>query len=472
MFPNLVDDESDSSSSGASRSPSVEKVAPPPKAPPMPTMQGPPKPNQRPIAKVINFSEVEKKNPELVAEPQPETSYDSVGVLGPGQNTGHGPVTPAAKRPGVNAIGAPLPPHHPDADTQDANVFYFRFLIVPKYCGAIIGRAGANINQLSVQTGIHVQINNYTSPMGIEVAPSQLLREVICTGGAPNVRMGILEMYKLLLNDAQELQVKVLISNDQVPTIMGPNGHMMVKLREMAGCKIRLLSDDESVFYSPDRILLLEGPTLMCGNACAMIVELLADMKAMPLPDPDPQKNDNIRGTKRQKPAAAMPAAAIPPSGPLPVTTDVASHMPNIATTTIGLNKTQASMIIGRGGCTINQVRQMTNAKVIVEERPDGNRDLILSGPLDQVEAGLNLVRQVFMTESYDDEKPQQAAQSSFDASPAAPDMSQFALPGMPPMGMPGAMAAMAGMGGGMGHSPFGWNGMGGQDFGYGPVGQ
>ena len=67
--------------------------------------------------------------------------------------------------------------------------------------------------------------------------------------------MGILEMYKLLLNDAQELQVKVLISNDQVPTIMGPNGHMMVKLREMAGCKIRLLSDDESVFYSPDRIL-------------------------------------------------------------------------------------------------------------------------------------------------------------------------------------------------------------------------
>ena len=25
--------------------------------------------------------------------------------------------------------------------------------------------------------------------------------------------------------------------------------------------------------------------------------------------------------------------------------------------------------------------------------------------------------------------------------------MSQFALPGMPPMGMPGAMAAMAGMG-------------------------
>ena len=109
-----------------------------------------------------------------------------------------------------------------------------------------------------------------------------------------------------------------------------------------------------------------------------------------------------------------MPAAAIPPSGPLPATTDVASHMPNIATTTIGLNKTQASMIIGRGGCTINQVRQMTNAKVIVEERPDGNRDLILSGPLDQVEAGLNLVRQVFMTESYDDEKPQQAAQSRY----------------------------------------------------------
>ena len=45
------------------------------------------------------------------------------------------------------------------------------------------------------------------------------------------------------------------------------------------------------------------------------------------------------------------------------------------------------------------------SAKVAVDENADSSRQMTIAGPLDQVEAAINLVRQVFSKESYDNAK-------------------------------------------------------------------
>ena len=93
----------------------------------------------------------------------------------------------------------------------------------------------------------------------LSIKNKKFRREVIVTGGVENVRRGLKEMFKLLLNDAQELQIKVMCLPAQISTCLGKNGQNIKDIRESTGCRLKCFSEEEIIYYAPDRVVQIEG---------------------------------------------------------------------------------------------------------------------------------------------------------------------------------------------------------------------
>ncbi|KAF7304986.1 RNA-binding protein rnc1 [Mycena kentingensis (nom. inval.)] len=123
-------------------------------------------------------------------------------------------------------------------------------------------------------------------------------------------------------------------------------------------------------------------------------------------PDPSPGPVSNPDMTADEKPASpastdakapAAPAAAADSSAP-PSTPSPMIHMRCLIVTQ------DASIIIGKGGSHVNEIREKSGARVVVSESIPGNPERILnvSGPLDAVSKAFGLIVRRINDEPFD----------------------------------------------------------------------
>lgn len=135
------------------------------------------------------------------------------------------------------------------------------------------------------------------------------------------------------LNEAQELYCKLILSNPLAGSLIGKNGSTISAIRNKSGATIRI--SNVINLYSPERLALLGGVKEALQDALDQVVELGAQ----------PYGSDSGTMSGGSLDNGIMMKVLIP--------------------------KSSVSILIGKGGQRINEMRQMTGAKIHVSTKEE-----------------------------------------------------------------------------------------------------
>ncbi|XP_033827025.1 insulin-like growth factor 2 mRNA-binding protein 1 isoform X2 [Periophthalmus magnuspinnatus] len=179
----------------------------------------------------------------------PDETCDLDGQRGPdnGRRAGYGPR--GGPRSGSPTHGAPGKPH-PD--------FPLRLLVPTQYVGAIIGKEGATIRNITKQTQSKIDVHRKENagaaekPISIHSTPE---------GCSAACRM-ILEIMHQEAKDtktADEVPLKILAHNNFVGRLIGKEGRNLKKVEQDTDTKITISSLQDLTMYNPERTIMVLG---------------------------------------------------------------------------------------------------------------------------------------------------------------------------------------------------------------------
>ncbi|XP_076973927.1 insulin-like growth factor 2 mRNA-binding protein 2 isoform X4 [Tamandua tetradactyla] len=313
--------------------------------------------------------------------------------------------------------------HAPGGSAQARQIeFPLRMLVPTQFVGAIIGKEGLTIKNITKQTQSRVDIHRKENsgaaekPVTIHATPE---------GTSEACRM-ILEIMQKEADETkltEEIPLKILAHNGLVGRLIGKEGRNLKKIEHETGTKITISSLQDLSIYNPERTITVKGTVEACANAEVEIMKKLReafenDMLAVNYPEQEivnlfipTQAVGAIIGKKGAhiKQLARFAGASIkiaPAEGP-----DVSERMVIITGPPEAQFKAQgrifgklkeenffnpkeevkleahirvpsstAGRVIGKGGKTVNELQNLTSAEVIVprDQTPDENEEVIV----------------------------------------------------------------------------------------------
>ncbi|XP_035250399.1 insulin-like growth factor 2 mRNA-binding protein 2 isoform X1 [Anguilla anguilla] len=180
------------------------------------------------------------------------------------------PQTPRARRAGrpqrdqdgpqPGPSGGPGGPRHQQQD------FPLRMLVPTQFVGAIIGKEGLTIKNVTKQTQSKVDIHRKENagaaekPVTIHSTPE---------GCSSACRM-ILDIMQKEANEtkvAEQIPLKILAHNSLVGRLIGKEGRNLKKIEQETGTKITISSLQDLTIYNPERTITVKGSIQACCKA-------------------------------------------------------------------------------------------------------------------------------------------------------------------------------------------------------------
>ncbi|XP_054101418.1 insulin-like growth factor 2 mRNA-binding protein 2 isoform X3 [Callithrix jacchus] len=159
--------------------------------------------------------------------------------------------------------------HAPGGSSQARQIdFPLRILVPTQFVGAIIGKEGLTIKNITKQTQSRVDIHRKENsgaaekPVTIHATPE---------GTSEACRM-ILEIMQKEADEtklAEEIPLKILAHNGLVGRLIGKEGRNLKKIEHETGTKITISSLQDLSIYNPERTITVKGTVEAC--ACAEI---------------------------------------------------------------------------------------------------------------------------------------------------------------------------------------------------------
>uniref|UniRef100_A0A669PNC7 Insulin like growth factor 2 mRNA binding protein 2 n=1 Tax=Phasianus colchicus TaxID=9054 RepID=A0A669PNC7_PHACC len=234
--------------------------------------------------------------------------------------------------------------------------FPLRMLVPTQFVGAIIGKEGLTIKNLTKQTQSKVDIHRKENagaaekPITIHATPEG------CSEAC------------LHLAEAEEIPLKILAHNSLVGRLIGKEGRNLKKIEQDTGTKITISPLQDLTIYNPERTITVKGSTEACSNAEVEIMKKLREA----------YENDivavNSSSAYLSGLYGASPVGAFPHQHPLPEQEVVNLFIPTQA----------VGAIIGKKGQHIKQLARFAGAsiKIAPAEGPDATeRMVIITGP-------------------------------------------------------------------------------------------
>lgn len=172
-----------------------------------------------------------------------------------------------ASQPGPSGdFGAPRRQHD----------FPLRMLVPTQFVGAIIGKEGLTIKNVTKQTQSKVDIHRKENagaaekPITIHSTPE---------GCSSACRM-ILEIMQKEANETkttEDIPLKILAHNSLVGRLIGKEGRNLKKIEEETGTKITISSLQDLTIYNPERTITVKGSLEACCKAEAEITKKLRE---------------------------------------------------------------------------------------------------------------------------------------------------------------------------------------------------
>ncbi|RXN02834.1 insulin-like growth factor 2 mRNA-binding 2 isoform X1 [Labeo rohita] len=168
------------------------------------------------------------------------------------------------------ATGGPQGPRHRQQDLP------LRILVPTQFVGAIIGKEGLTIKNITKQTQSKVDIHRKENAGATEKAITIHSSKEGCSQAC---RM-ILEIMEKEANDTkivEEVPLKILAHNSLVGRLIGKEGRNLKKIEQDTGTKITISSLQDLTIYNQERTITVRGGVEECCNAEVEIMKKLRE---------------------------------------------------------------------------------------------------------------------------------------------------------------------------------------------------
>ncbi|XP_070262743.1 insulin-like growth factor 2 mRNA-binding protein 2 isoform X5 [Myotis yumanensis] len=167
--------------------------------------------------------------------------------------------------------------HAPGGSSQARQIdFPLRILVPTQFVGAIIGKEGLTIKNITKQTQSRVDIHRKENsgaaekPVTIHATPE---------GTSEACRM-ILEIMHKEADETkitEEIPLKILAHNGLVGRLIGKEGRNLKKIEHETGTKITISSLQDLSIYNPERTITVKGTVEACASAEMEIMKKLRE---------------------------------------------------------------------------------------------------------------------------------------------------------------------------------------------------
>uniref|UniRef100_A0AAY4D2G3 RRM domain-containing protein n=1 Tax=Denticeps clupeoides TaxID=299321 RepID=A0AAY4D2G3_9TELE len=292
-----------------------------------------------------------------------------------GRRAGYGPR--AGPRQGSPGSGIPAKHQHSDIP--------LRLLVPTQYVGAIIGKEGATIRNITKQTQSKIDVHRKENagaaekPISIHSTPE---------GCSAACRM-ILEIMHQEAKDtktADEVPLKILAHNNFVGRLIGKEGRNLKKVEQDTDTKITISPLQDLTLYNPERTITVKGQIEACCLAEQEIMKKVREAYDNDIAAMNQQTHLipglNLGALGLFPPSSSMPPP--PPGNPAIGTPYGSFGAPEQETVHVYIPAQAVGAIIGKKGQHIKQLSRFAGAsiKIAPAESPDSKmRMVIVTGP-------------------------------------------------------------------------------------------
>ncbi|XP_048090749.1 insulin-like growth factor 2 mRNA-binding protein 2 isoform X3 [Alosa alosa] len=151
-----------------------------------------------------------------------------------------------------------------------------RILVPTQFVGAIIGKEGLTIKNLTKETQSKVDIHRKENAGAAEKAITIHSSPVGCSSACRMI-LDIMEKEANDTNAAEEVPLKILAHNSLVGRLIGKEGRNLKKIEQDSGTKITISSLQDLTIYNPERTITVRGGVEECCNAEVEIMRKLRE---------------------------------------------------------------------------------------------------------------------------------------------------------------------------------------------------
>ncbi|NP_001081752.1 insulin-like growth factor 2 mRNA-binding protein 3-A [Xenopus laevis] len=264
-----------------------------------------------------------------------------------------------------------------------------RMLVPTQFVGAIIGKEGATIRNITKQTQSKIDIHRKENA-GAAEKPITIHSTPEGCSAACKIIMEIMQKEAQDTKFTEEIPLKILAHNNFVGRLIGKEGRNLKKIEQDTDTKITISPLQDLTLYNPERTITVKGSIEPCAKAEEEIMKKIResyenDIAAMNLQAHlIPGLNLNALGLFPSS-SSGMP----PPSVGVPSPTSSTSYppfgqQPESETVHLFIPALAVGAIIGKQGQHIKQLSRFAGAsiKIAPAEGPDAKlRMVIITGP-------------------------------------------------------------------------------------------
>ncbi|XP_059899057.1 insulin-like growth factor 2 mRNA-binding protein 1 isoform X1 [Gadus macrocephalus] len=307
-----------------------------------------------------------------------ETSEAEGGPRGPdnGRRPGYGP---RGGHRGGGSPGSGMPPKHQHTDIP------LRLLVPTQYVGAIIGKEGATIRNITKQTQSKIDVHRKENA-GAAEKPISIHSTPEGCSAACRMILDIMQQEAKDTKTADEVPLKILAHNNFVGRLIGKEGRNLKKVEQDTDTKITISPLQDLTLYNPERTITVKGPIEACCLAEAEVMKKVReaydnDIAAMN------QQTHLIPGLNLGALGLFPPSGSMPP--PPPGNSSSCAPYGSFGTQEqetvhVYIPAQAVGAIIGKKGQHIKQLSRFAGAsiKIAQAEAPDAKmRQVIVTGP-------------------------------------------------------------------------------------------
>ncbi|XP_041810827.1 insulin-like growth factor 2 mRNA-binding protein 3 isoform X2 [Chelmon rostratus] len=264
-----------------------------------------------------------------------------------------------------------------------------RLLVPTQFVGAIIGKEGATIRNITKQTHSKIDIHRKENagaaekPITIHSTPEG------CSNACTTI-MEIMQKEAIDTKFTEEIPLKILAHNNFVGRLIGKEGRNLKKIELDTGTKITISPLQDLTLYNPERTITVKGSIEACARAEEEVMKKIresyeSDMAAMNLQSNlIPGLNLNALGLfPSGAPGMGPSMSSVPPPGAHGGCSSFGGH-PESETVHLFIPALAVGAIIGKQGQHIKQLSHFAGAsiKIAPAEGMDAKqRMVIIVGP-------------------------------------------------------------------------------------------
>ncbi|XP_065266455.1 insulin-like growth factor 2 mRNA-binding protein 2 isoform X4 [Emys orbicularis] len=266
--------------------------------------------------------------------------------------------------------------------------FPLRILVPTQFVGAIIGKEGLTIKNLTKQTQSKVDIHRKENA-GAAEKPITIHASPEGCSEACRMILDIMQKEADETKSAEEVPLKILAHNSLVGRLIGKEGRNLKKIEQDTGTKITISPLQDLTIYNPERTITVKGSIEACSNAEVEIMKKLREAYENDIVAVNQQANLipglNLSALGIFSTGLSMlPSAAGARGAAAAASYNPFARAPSQEVVNLFIPTQAVGAIIGKKGQHIKQLARFAGAsiKIAPAEGPDASeRMVIITGP-------------------------------------------------------------------------------------------